>query len=164
VVETVLPPQIPQVSIEICDTAGRRLVTAIEILSPTNKRGSGRQLYLARRQRILRADVHLMEIDLLRKGRRVPMGDELPAASYFVFLCRADQALRTEVWPITLDEPLPTVPVPLLPGDEDVALDLQDAFASAYDLVGYDWEIDYGQPPEIALTPQEAAWVQDLVG
>src|SRR5262245_10109319 len=35
---TVMPEPIPHLTVEIRDTADRRLVTAIEVLSPTNKR------------------------------------------------------------------------------------------------------------------------------
>lgn len=63
----------PHVSIEIRDVARRQLVTAIEILSPTNKRGEGRLEYLAKRRRLLLSTAHLMEIDLLRQGQRVPI-------------------------------------------------------------------------------------------
>src|SRR5438270_6339179 len=37
------PESIPHISIEIRDVAERRLVTFIEVLSPTNKRGPGRK-------------------------------------------------------------------------------------------------------------------------
>ncbi|MEW5985459.1 MAG: DUF4058 family protein [Chloroflexota bacterium] len=45
---TVMPMPVPHVTVEIRDTAHRQLVTAIEILSPTNKRGDGREEYLWR--------------------------------------------------------------------------------------------------------------------
>lgn len=70
---TVIPTSIPHVTIEIRDTAHHQLVTAIEVLSPTNKRGDGYKEYLAKRRRILLSSAHLMEIDLLRRGQRVPM-------------------------------------------------------------------------------------------
>ena len=75
----------PHVSVEIRDTSQRRLVTAIEILSPTNKRGAGHQEYLAKRQRLLLSTVHLLEIDLLRMGERVPMKQPLPDALTLCF-------------------------------------------------------------------------------
>jgi len=88
---TIIPTPIPHVTIEIRDTANRQLVTAIEVLSPTNKRGDGRQEYLAKRRRILLSTAHLLEIDLLRQGQRVPMQKPLPAAPYFIFLSRAEK-------------------------------------------------------------------------
>jgi hypothetical protein len=70
---TIIPAPIPHVTVEIRDMANRQRVTAIEVLSPTNKRGNGRQEYLAKRRRILLSTAHLLEIDLLRQGQRVPM-------------------------------------------------------------------------------------------
>lgn len=154
---------IPHVTVEIRDTASRQLVTAIEVLSPTNKRGEGRQEYLAKRQRILLRGAHLMEIDLLREGRRLPTLEPLPEMDYCVFLSRTEQRPAVEVWPIRLRSPLPQVPVPLLPGDEDVMLDLQAALTNVYDLAGYDLAADYGGPPEIPLNPEDAAWAVELL-
>jgi hypothetical protein len=50
---TVMPEAVPHVTVEIRDTRQRQLVTAIEILSPTNKRGEGRREYVLKRQRVL---------------------------------------------------------------------------------------------------------------
>ena len=158
---TVLPEAVPHVSIEIRDTRERQLVTAIEILSPTNKRGEGRREYLAKRQRLLLSTAHLIEIDLLRMGERPPMQQPLPERPYFIFLSRAEDRPLTDVWPIALSDPLPTTPVPLLAGDADAALDLQAAFTAAYDLPGYDLIVDYTQPPDIPLSPEDAAWAAE---
>jgi hypothetical protein len=157
---TVMPEAVPHVRVEIRDTRQRQLVTVIEILSPTNKRGEGRREYVTKRQRLLRSAVHLMEIDLLRTGERVPMQQPLPEASYFVLLSRAADRPLTEVWPMALSAPLPVVPVPLLSGDPDVRLDLQAVFTAAYDLPGYDLIVDYTQPPEVPLSDAAAAWVE----
>ncbi len=158
---TVIPSLVPHVTIEIRDTANRKLVTAIEVLSQTNKRGNGREEYLAKRQRILLSTAHLMEIDLLRAGERVPMQQPLPPAPYFVFLSRVETRPLTEVWPIRLDQPLPVVPVPLLPDDADVPLDLQLAFTTVYDEMGYDLAVDYTRPPEVPLEGEAAAWAEE---
>lgn len=157
---TVMPEAVPHVTIEIRDTHQRQLVTAIAILSPTNKRGDGRREYLTKRQRLLHSATHLMEIDLLHVGERVPMQQPLPEAPYFVLLSRAEERPLLDVWPIALAEPLPTVPVPLLPGDPDVRLDLQAAFRAAYDLVGYDLLVDYTQPTEVTLSAHEVLWLE----
>ncbi len=89
---TIMPSKIPHVWVEIRDAKLRKLVTAIEILSPTNKIGRGRREYLHKRARILRSTAHLLEIDLIRKGRRLPMRKKLPSDPYFVFLSRRAQA------------------------------------------------------------------------
>ena len=90
----------------------------------------------------------------------MPMQQPLPDAPYFVVLSRAEERPISEVWPIQLDERLPLVPVPLLPDDADVALDLQQALTNVYDLLGYDLAIDYSGPPELPLPPAQAAWAE----
>ena len=155
---TRVPERVPTFFVELRDVAGHRLVTAIELLSPSNKRPPGRRQYLRRRNRVLRSSAHLLEIDLLRRGRRVPMEEALPPAPYYVLLSRAEARPVTEVWPVALAEALPAVPVPLLPGDPDVTLDLQQAVTAVYDVVGYDLLLDYSKPPSVPLTPEEQAW------
>ena len=64
--------------IEIKRLPDRSLVTVIEILSPTNKIGSGRAEYIEKRKEWIRQPIHLVEIDLLLGGQRLPMGGRLP--------------------------------------------------------------------------------------
>jgi hypothetical protein len=158
---TVMPARIPLITIEIRDVTNRELVTAIELLSPVNKHGRGYREYLEKRQRLLSSTTHLLEIDLLRNGRRVPMQQPLPAAPYFVFLSRAEKRPILEVWPIQLNEKLPTVPIPLLSGDADASLDLQLALDTIYDALGYDLSVDYASPPDIPLKGEWAIWAAE---
>jgi Protein of unknown function (DUF4058) len=112
--------------VEIRATASQQLVTVVEILSPVNKRPS-HDAYLAyqrKRRDILRSEVHLLEIDLLRGGERPPLARPVPTAPYYVVLSRANRRPTVEVWPIQLADRLPVLPVPLLEPDPDVPLDL----------------------------------------
>jgi Protein of unknown function (DUF4058) len=156
-----LPEPIPHVSVEIRDVAKRQLVTCIEVLSPTNKRGPGREEYAGKRFQILSGTAHLVEIDLLRAGTRFPTAQPLPAFPYFVFVSRAERRHEVEVWPIALEQPLPAVSIPLLPGDAPVSLDLQQALGVVYDIIGYDELLDYNASPPGPLTPEQAAWVEE---
>ncbi|MBI4790089.1 MAG: DUF4058 family protein [Chloroflexi bacterium] len=160
-IATVIPERVPQVTLEIRDVAQRELVTAIEVLSPTNKHSEGYLEYLDKRRRVLYSRAHLMEIDLLRTGRRVPMQEPLPPAPYFVFLSRAERRPITQVWPIPLNTRLPAIPVPLLPGDPDVPLDLQLALNTVYDALNYDLSVDYTRPPEVPLESETATWASE---
>jgi hypothetical protein len=56
----VIPSRVPHVTIEIRDVAHRELMTAIEILSPTNKCGEGYREYLDKRRRLLCSMAHLI--------------------------------------------------------------------------------------------------------
>jgi hypothetical protein len=159
----------PGLGVEIRDVAERRLVTVIEIFSPANKRGSGFQEYVEKRTALLQTETHLLEIDLLRGGERIPLlGGELPPAPYYVFLSRFSRRPRTEVWPIQLRAPLPTVPVPLpvplLSPDADVPLALQTALDRCFALVGYQRLLDYRQPPPPpAFSQEDLAWIEKVV-
>ena len=165
VLATEIAARAPQRSVSIVDAVERRLVAAIELLSPPNKRpGGGREEYLERRDGFLAGDVHLIEVDLLRRGARLPMRGALPAAPYYAFVSRSGHRPLTGVWPISLRGPLPPIPIPLLPGDDDVPLDLQAALTGAYDAYGFDLEIDYRKFPEFPLPPEEAAWVREHLG
>ena len=147
-------------NIEIRETGSGRLVTAIEILSPANKRAPGLENYRAKRDRLIVDGVHLLEIDLIRRGHRIVVEGDLPAAPYYIYLSRFQRRPITEVWPVQLDERLPVVPVPLLPPDPDVTLDLQAAIDACFELVGYENLLDYTQPPAPPLSPDEAAWLE----
>jgi hypothetical protein len=162
-VETVVPESIPLHSIEIRDQKNRQLVTVIEVLSPANKSGEGRTEYLNRRNRLLSSSAHLLEIDLLRRGHRLPMREPLPSVAYFAFLCRAGRRPRTEVWPIQLRDKLPELPVPLLPGDSDVVLDLQRALTTVYDQLGYDLAVDYSLPADVPLGAEDRKWAEGIL-
>ena len=140
------------VTVEIRETDTHRLVTSIELLSPVNKCKPGLTKFLEKRSRLQRAGVHLVDIDLLRRGKRPvdpPAFTEthsLAQAHYRVMLTRA-KANQIELWPIRVQEQLPTIAIPLRPTDQDIPLDLQAVFTAIYDKAGYDLSLDYSQPP-----------------
>ncbi len=160
-----LEVQVKLFSVDIYTTKDKRLVTSIEIHSPANK-VHGSQAYvqhLRKRRRLFNSEVHFMEIDLLRGGSRVILGSDLPDAPYFVTLSRADQRPTVEIWPIALTGPIPILPVPLLPPDPDVPLDLNAAISTVYDNSGYDYRIDYTRPPPPPpLSDDEMALVERI--
>lgn len=167
-VESAIPWEIPLMlyRVEILTTEEEMLVTAIEILSPANKRPGGETTLEYRRKRrdMFRSSAHLVEIDLLRAGERPPLEEAVPIAPYYVTLSRAERRPIVEVWPIQLSERLPTIPVPVLEPDPDVPLDLAAAVASVYERGAYARKIDYRQPPPAPpLSAEEAAWMDALL-
>ncbi|MFQ5593908.1 MAG: DUF4058 family protein, partial [Anaerolineae bacterium] len=147
-------------------TVTDQLVTSIEILSPYNKRpGAGLEEYRRKRSQLLSSPVHLVEIDLLRGGERPGREvSEPPLDTDYILLVnryRAGEEGRiSEIWPATLNEPLPGLPVPLLLPDPDAALDMTAAVAAIYARAGYDWRINYEQPvPPPELRPEMTTWV-----
>lgn len=149
------------VTLYIYEAATMKLVTVIELLSPVNKRGEGRREYLQKRNEMLDSDAHLVEIDLLRGGQRMPFLGEVPDTPYLAMVSRAYARPDCDVWPMRLQDPLPVLPVPLLRPDPDVPLDLGAALRTTYEAARYDLRIDYAQPPPPpALSDEETAWVE----
>lgn len=152
-----------QVTVEIQDVKNKELITSIEILSPVNKREPGLTQYREKRKRLYAGQVNLLEIDLLRRGQRVVVTNKFAAARYLIGLTRAGSE-RMELWPLSLPERLPVLPVPLRKLDQDIPLDLQAALDTVYAQALYERSIDYTEePPPPALSPQEKEWVRELL-
>jgi hypothetical protein len=156
--------------IEILPIADQsRVVTIIEILSPTNKEGGiGRELYLTKQREALRSQAHFLEIDLLRGGQHTiaaPLNHLLLKGSWHSVVClhRARQGTRFEVWPIPLEQRLPQVRVPLVGEDPDAMLDIQELFSRCYDEAAYQRRINYQEEPSVRLSPSAVQWADALL-
>ncbi|HEX5269014.1 MAG TPA: DUF4058 family protein [Gemmataceae bacterium] len=122
----------------------RRLVTSIEVLSPSNKvRGSkGWKLYLRKRQAFLLGKANLVEIDLLRGGTRMPMLDPWPDSPYYLLVAREQWAPSCRVWRASFDRPLPPIPLPLNTPDPPIRVSLQPLVDAIFEVARYDEDID----------------------
>ena len=151
--------------VRIADQPGNRVVTVIEVLSPSNKdAGDDRDNYLRKRDDYLLSGTNLVEIDLLRDGERVPFGrPKPPPADYYTLICRADRFPRASVWAATVRDPLPVLPVPLKPEHGEVSLALRDCLDRAYDDGGYERRIDYAAPPAVPLRRPDAEWAAEFL-
>ena len=155
--------------IEIIDVgSGHRIVTVIELLSDSNKfAGDGQVQYLKKQREYLNAHVSLVEIDLLRSGRRVvavPWG-RIPSShrtTYQICVTRGQKPRRHEVYRAPLRDRLPTIRVPLRETDRDVPLNLQSLIDGCYHNGRYD-DIDYGADPHPALPPEDTGWAHELL-
>ncbi|MEX2175399.1 MAG: DUF4058 family protein [Pirellulaceae bacterium] len=149
----------------IYDSEDREVITIIEVLSPGNKRANsaGRRTYLQKREEILKSWANLVELDFLRGGDRMPTESPLPAGDYFALIRRSASRSQAEVYPWRLADPLPPIPMPLAPGDDDVVLALSAVFADLYDRAGYDAAVKYGRPVEPPLAPEQAQWAAEVL-
>ena len=146
--------------IEIRRLPDERLVTAIEVLSPTNKGSSGLTEYLDKRHRLRTQGVNLVEIDLLIAGRRLPMAKPLPPGHFFTIISRASKSEIGDVYAWSMQRPLPKIPIPLEDPDPDVFLDLAEVFALAYQRGRYARLIHYDRPLDLPLHPQDKEWAE----
>jgi len=149
--------------IEIYETDPEvRLVTCIEMLSPSNKRRGteGWEQYLRKRNALLLGSANLVEIDLLRGGQRMPMVEPWPNSPYYLLVGRQSDVPHCCVWPVHVHLALPEIAVPLASPDLDVSLALQPLFESIYVRSRYSHRIDYAKPLDPPLPPEQAAWLQ----
>lgn len=154
--------------LEIIHHPSGEVVTLIEVLSPANKTGKGRESYLRKQEDICHAGVSLVEIDLLSQGEattRARLAGDPQSAQWRYHICvtRIRPTPRIEVYPATLQQRLPRCRIPLRPEDKDAVLDLPAVFTRCYDIGGYDLLVDYSQPPPVPLSPADKEWMAQLL-
>ena len=150
--------------LEVRRADNRQVVAVIELLSPTNKDGYGRQEYLAKRAAVLSSPAHLVEIDLLRAGQRMPVLGDVPDAHYRILVANAR---RTEpvadLYPFGIRQPIPDFVLPLAEGSEGVGVDLNRVVSGVYVAGAYWLDIDYRDDPEPPLSDDDRRWLDALL-
>jgi hypothetical protein len=156
--------------LEIIDIgSGNKVVTILEVLSPTNKTpGLGMLGYQRKQREVCNSDTSLVEIDLLRGGQHVlaiplKMVPREQRTPYMACVRRAWVKGVAEVYPMPLAQPLPKIKVPLRHSDADAVLDLQPLLEQCYRRGGYDGTIDYKKDPDLPFNDQEAEWANQLL-
>jgi hypothetical protein len=147
----------------IREAGSRELVTAIEFLSPSNKRGADAKAYYDKRNYYIANGVNLLEIDFLRKGKRPDYSSTWPKSTYYIQLVEA-YADTTSLWNINIDDQLPTVTVPLLLEDDSLLLNMQKVIDEVFTYSTYHRMIDYQnakvKPP---FSPEEKKVVDNIL-
>jgi Protein of unknown function (DUF4058) len=158
-----MPIEIREQYLEIREVASQTVVTAVELLSPSNKRTrQGRAAYEEKRLRILGSRTHLVEIDLLRSGEPMAVLDSQGEFDYRILVSRGDQRPRAELYGFAVTDAIPAFSLPLKVPDDEPVVDLNVLIHQLYERGGYDVVIDYSLAPSPALGPELAAWLDNL--
>ena len=150
--------EVRQTRIEILHRPERSLVAVLELLSPFNKSGEGFDEYRAKRKTILLQKVHLVELDLLVGGKRLPLSKPLPSADYYALISRAEDRPNCEVYHWALRDPLPTIPIPLRAPDADIPIDLGKVFRDTYERGRYACSLLLHAAACRSLSRKDAQW------
>jgi hypothetical protein len=147
---------------------GDRLITVIEFVSPANKTGEGLEKYLKKRNELLDGNVHVVEIDLVRRGnwRELLKPHDCPAdavAEYRGVIRLAGQRNTARLFPWSLRTALPPIPIPLRMKDAPLNLDIQQLLKELYSGDRYGSTIDYSIPPRPPLAPETDEWASLLL-
>jgi len=160
-----MPIEVKERYLEVRERGTDVVITVIEVLSPKNKRnGKGRDRYQKKRQMVLGSLSHLIEIDLLRRYEPMEMMGEVTKSDYRILISRSHQRPFADLYGFTLLVAIPWFPLPLKPGDEELAVDLKAIITGVYDRAGYDLRLDYHQPPPSPpLSLSDSLWLENLL-
>ncbi len=121
-----MPEEVREGYLEIREVATGYVVTVMEVLSPTNKRtGVGRQAYETKRREVLSSPTHLVEIDLLRTGKPMPILNETQQTNYRILVGRGNRRPLAQLYAFNVRQEIPSFPLPLQTGDTEPLVDLQ---------------------------------------
>jgi hypothetical protein len=151
-----------EIYLDILHLPDQKVVTVVELLSPTNKAGAGRRDYLANRHGLTVPEVHLVELDFLVGGHRLPMELPLPAGDYYALVARVERRPDCEVFAWSVRDRLPTIPIPLRAPHPDILVELAPHFATVYERGRYARLIKYHAPLDLPLSPEDRTWAESL--
>ena len=148
--------------LEVRDRLGRELIRVVELLSPTNKRG---------------ARIASNIWPGARHCSKAPLTSWRSTCSVAVGRCpwSGDPGVIIPFWsaaPTLGPGPAfgrsgcanacPLFPIPLLPGDPEARIDLQEILHHVYDATGYE-DFIYASQPDPLLSSRDAAWARAFV-
>lgn len=150
--------------LEVREVTTKEVITVIEVLSPSNKRpGKGRETYLEKRQQVLASRTHLVEIDLLRGGKPMPVSGDNTQWSYRILVSQCDRRPHANLYVFNLQDLIPTFPLPLRTEDTEPIIDLYLLLDRVYDRAGYAFAIDSNGEPLPPADPTTAEWIDALL-
>jgi len=158
-----IPQEIREGYLEIREVSTGRVITVIEVLSPTNKRpGRGQDAYGEKRAYVLSSPTHLVEIDLLRGGTPPVTIGSVPVTDYRILVSRKEHRPQAQLYGFNLPQPIPTFSLPLAANDQEPVVYLNTLLKEIYDQAGFDLVIDYTSEPNPPLKPDDREWATKL--
>lgn len=154
--------------IEIRSRTDGRLVTLVEVVSIGNRTTTaGRSAYQVTRTAAQAERAGVVEFDLLTQGKPAIDFDRstLPQHDHTVTVTRGGTPDRYEIYTSGVRRRLPKFKLPLAADDRDTVLDLQLAFARAYETGQFEKIINYTGilPPDVKLSDEDRQWVTEQV-
>jgi hypothetical protein len=158
------PEMVREGYLEVREINTAEVITVLELLFPSNKRvGEGRRVYELKRRQVLSSLTHLVEIDLLRAGKPMPIMNNESQAAYRILISRGQQRPLAQLYTFDLQETIPKFRLPLQPEDTEPEVDLQVLLAGMYERAGYDLAVDYSREPVPPLSEENKTWANALL-
>ena len=159
-----MPEEVREGYLEIREIATGRVITVVEVLSPTNKRpGKGREAYEQKRSLVLSSPTHLIEIDLLRDGKPVRILSEIPPTDYRILVAQRNRRPQAQLYGFSVRQEIPQFLLPLQSGDTEPVVNLQHLFIEVYEQAGFDLAIEYSCESVPPLKEEDRIWANELL-
>jgi hypothetical protein len=163
-VQVPIPDVVEEGYLEVREVVSGEVVTALELLSPTNKRpGESRRQYESKRLTILGSLTHLVEIDLIRAYEPMLVYGDGRHSHYRILVSRSNRRPQADLYTFNVQDPIPTFKLPLRQGDEEPTVDVGQLLHELYDRAGYDLSVNYRLAPVPPLEGEDAAWAAQLL-
>ncbi len=163
-VEVPLPETVEEAYLEVREPLNGDVITAIELLSPINKRpGAGRDKYLQKRLEIFSTYTHLVEIDLLRGWQPLPFAGAPKNSDYRILIRRGEEGSRGRLYLFNVQDLIPRFPLPLQAGDTEPVVDLGNLLKQIYQEASYHLRINYKTPPNLPLRKIDGQWAREVL-
>jgi hypothetical protein len=159
-----MPIEVNEGYIEIKNMKTGKVITIIEILFPQHKHScGGRQLYERLRQKRLLSSNHLIEIDLLRIGKPMPVLGKIPNSDYRILISRGNKRPQAQLYAFNVREEIPSFPLPLQSKEAEPLIVLQALLREVYQQAAFDLTLDYSRDPIPPLNLKDAAWADSVL-
>lgn len=161
-VDLPMAEEVSESFLEIREVKTGRLITLMELLSPVNKiSDEGREQYIRTRADVLRTWTSLVEIDLLRDGKPMPMVGPDAESDYRILISPGWRRPHARLHAFSLRQPIPEISIPLQKGEDEPILALNDVLHRLYNRARFDLRLDYNAPPVPPLSEADAAWARE---
>lgn len=159
-----VPEEMREGYLEIREEETGYVVTAIEVISPTNKRaGMGRDAYERKRREVLSSPTNLVEIDLLRGGKPMRIIGQIPPSDYRILVARGDRRPQAQLYAFSVRQEIPQFLLPLRSGDPEPLVDLQSLLIQVYNQARFDMAINYRLESVPPLKSEDRIWADALL-
>jgi hypothetical protein len=163
-VDVPMQDEVSENFLEIHEVKTGKWITIVELLSPVNRlHKQGREEYERKRGYVFRSWTSLVEIDLLRAGEPMPVIGTPVKSDYRILVSRGAQRPRAALIAFTLRQPIPAFTLPLLAGDAEPEVTLNQILHDLYRRARFDLRLDYTQPPVPPLSDADRLWAHELI-
>ena len=102
-------------------------------------------------------------MEILGTGAIAPLRHKPVRTDYRILISRGATRPKAKLATFNVRQPIPSIPIPLLPEDGEPDLDLGAVFHALYDRARFDLRLNYAKPPVPPLKKEVVDWARSIV-